>query len=104
MPRTPGHFALVLEMKFAVKLCSLRCHTEISASLLVNEKDFFWCLAGGVCGDDVQLHALGKHFRPVRQKNSESSAPARICSPLSPLWMFQSMMVTDVIVHMYEAE
>lgn len=104
MPGTPGHFALVLEMKFTVKLCSLCCHAEISARLLVNEKDFFWRLAGGVCGDDVQLHALGKHFRPVRQKNSESSGPARMCSPLSPVWMFQSMMVANVIVHVYEAE
>lgn len=81
IPRTPGHFALLLQLKFSsftVKLCSFCCHTEIFTCLAVKGKIFFWCFIGGVCGNDVQLHPLGKHFRPVREKNSKCSAPTRI--------------------------
>uniref|UniRef100_A0A8C9FN95 Uncharacterized protein n=1 Tax=Pavo cristatus TaxID=9049 RepID=A0A8C9FN95_PAVCR len=32
-------------------------------------KEFANPTDGGVCGNDVQLHPLGKHFRSVREKN-----------------------------------
>lgn len=38
---------------------------------------------GSLCGHDVQLHALGKHLRPVRQENGKVTSPKCMSSGFS---------------------
>lgn len=72
-----------------MKLCFICCHTEIFTHLVVKGKIFFYFFfIGGVCGNDVQFHPLGKHFRSVWEENSKSSALTEIYSSIAAVRVF----------------
>lgn len=77
-PRTRGNSGLLLVLKFSSFIWNcvfFAVEWEFLLVLFLRGRLFFWCFLGSVCGNDVQLHPLGKHFRSVWEKNSKCSAP-----------------------------